>query len=143
MVGGYLAAAAVTILRRYIFKNVHKNLRGATDIVFMPVLSTLLVGIAMFVAQIPLAYFAYGLKEGLIAMNNHGLIVLLTIIIGAMMAFDMGGPVNKVAYVLATSLIAQKGATDSDHIIMGAVMIAGMVPPLAIAASALIFRGSA
>ena len=144
MVGGYMAAAAVTILRKYVFKNVHKNLRGATDIVFMPVASTLLVGVSMFILQIPLAYFAYGLKQGLIAMNDHGLIVLLTIIIGAMMAVDMGGPVNKVAYVLATGLIgASSGVTETDYIIMGAVMIGGMVPPLSIALSAVVFRGSA
>lgn len=144
MVGGYIAAAMVTILRRYVFHKVNKTFRGPVDIVAMPVLSALMTGVAMYILQIPLAYFAYGLKLGLEAMADHNLLVLLTLIIGLMMAFDMGGPVNKVAYVFGTGLVgASSGVTEQDYIIMGAVMVAGMVPPLGIALSAAIFRKKA
>lgn len=143
MIGGYVAAAAVTILRRYVFHKVSKNFRGAIDIVAMPVFSALMTGAVMFVAQIPLAYFAYGLKRGLTTLAEKNLLVLLTIIIGLMMAFDMGGPVNKVAYVFGVGLISGDSPTEADKIIMGAVMVTGMTPPLGIAFSNIVFKGKA
>ncbi|MCR8612874.1 MAG: fructose-specific PTS transporter subunit EIIC [Mycoplasma sp.] len=139
MVGGYLAAASVVIMRKYVFFKVNKTFRGIVDIVAMPITTALLTGIAMFAFQIPLAYFAYGLKLGLTDMEDAGLIILLTTIIGLMMAFDMGGPVNKVAYVLAVGLISGSNPDNTDYEIMGATMIAGMTPPLGIAFSNLIF----
>lgn len=139
MVGGYVAAASVTIARRYMFFKVNKTFRGVVDIVAMPVVTVILTGTAMFIFQIPLAYFAYGLREGLTSLADKDLLVIVTLIIGVMMAFDMGGPVNKVAYVFGTGLIGSANATESDFIIMGAVMISGMVPPLGIALSTAIF----
>lgn len=142
MFGGYAGAFSVVILRKYLFKKVPKTFKGAVDIVAMPLFSTLIVGVIMFVFQIPLAYMAYGLKKGLQEMSNKGLLVLLTIFIGAMMAFDMGGPVNKVAYVFGVGGLGV-GATSDNYIVMGAVMLAGMTPPLGIALSTIIFRKKA
>lgn len=103
MIGGYLAAASVMVSRKYIFANVKPTFQGITSIIAIPVLTTLMTGAAMFVCQIPLAYFAYGLKRGLESVAEHDLLPLLGIIVGLMMAADMGGPINKAAYVFATS----------------------------------------
>lgn len=111
MVGGYIAAATVMVLRKYVFRNVKPTFQGITSIIAMPVLSVLMTGAAMFVCQIPLAYFAFGLKKGLEGIAEHNLLPLLGIIIGLMMAADMGGPINKAAYVFATSsLVADNTA---------------------------------
>ena len=144
MAGGYIAAFSIVALRKYVFQNVSKSFRGVVDVVGMPIFSVIITGALMFVVQIPLAYFAFGLKEGLTYLSRRNLLVLVTIIIGLMMAFDMGGPVNKVAYVFGTGLIGQQsGVTEADKIIMGAVMISGMTPPLGIAFSNVLFKSKA
>lgn len=141
MFGGYLAAASVVIARKYIFLKVNKQFRGVVDIVAMPVLTILLTGLAMFVIQIPIAYFSWGLKKGMTIMKDKHVLVIVTIILATMMAIDMGGPINKVAYILGTSGLAS--GAETDYIIMGAVMAGGMVPPLAIAFSTAMFRQKA
>ena len=141
MIGGYIAAAIVMILRSYLFKKVSRHFQGIVSIIGMPVLSTLAIGVSMFVLQIPLAYFAFGLKTGLKSLQEYNLLPLLGIIIGVMMASDMGGPINKSAYVFATGLLSN--ADQDAYQIMGITMIAGMVPPIAIAFSTLFFRNQA
>ncbi len=141
MVGGYVAAFAVMILRTYVFKKVGKNFRGIVSIIAMPVLSIMITGVIMFCLQIPLAYLAYGFKLGLTGLAKNNLLWLVGLVVGFMMAIDMGGPINKSAYVFATGLIGTKTtASPASFTIMAEVMIAGMVPPMAIAFSTLVFR---
>ncbi|TCG10982.1 PTS fructose transporter subunit IIABC [Mycoplasma marinum] len=141
MVGGYVAALAVFVLRKYAFAKVNKTFRGVVSIIAMPLLSVIITGTIMFALQIPLAYFAYGLKLGLTSLGNRNLLWLVGLVVGFMMALDMGGPVNKAAYVFATGLL--QNGSHSEFVIMAEVMIAGMVPPMAITFSTLVFRDKA
>lgn len=141
MVGGYIAAMSVVLVRKYIFRKVHKNLRGVVDIIGIPVSTILLTGAIMLCMQIPLAYAAFGMKKLVKLLNEYNILVVLTIILAGMMAVDMGGPINKVAYVIGTGGIAN--GTQQDYITMAAVMVGGMVPPITLAFSTLIWKRKA
>lgn len=124
-----------------------KSLQGVRDIVFIPVISALAAGVIMFVLNIPLGYLNYGLGLGLTEMAKVNLSALAGLIVGIMMAIDMGGPINKAAYVFGTATIDASNtafdsirASNNGTIFMAASMIAGMVPPLAIALSTRIFK---
>lgn len=140
MVGGYLAALLVFGLTLGMRK-FKKSFQGVRDIVFIPVLSLLGIAVAMFALNIPLGYLMYGIKEGLTWLANHNLLVLLGGIIGLMMCVDMGGPINKIAYVLGTMSVGG-GLGDNPLItnIMAASMAGGMIPPLGIALCTVVFR---
>lgn len=108
-------------------------LAGLMPVVIIPLLTTLVVGSLMLILLgRPLAAVMTGLQNWLTGMTGASA-VLLGIIVGLMMCFDMGGPVNKAAYLFATAGLAQ--ATTASWEIMAAVMAAGMVPPLAMALS--------
>ena len=78
-----------------------------------------------------------GFNQALTWMNDHGLTIILCALLAGMMAIDMGGPINKAAYVFGTAMLAQ--GTTTGYILMAAVMAGGMVPPLGIALSANLF----
>jgi PTS system fructose-specific IIC component len=106
-------------------------MQGLKPVLILPLLSTLIVGLAMiFVIGAPIEAVMSGLKSWLEGMTGTNR-VLLGAIIGAMMAFDMGGPVNKAAYTFGAGLLASEAS--SGPIIMAAVMAAGMTPPLGLA----------
>jgi PTS system fructose-specific IIC component len=110
---------------------VPKALRGVMPVVVIPLLSTLVVGVVMFVVLgAPLAALTEGLTEWLNGLSGANA-VLLGILLGLMMAFDMGGPVNKVAYAFAVAGLST--GTEASLQIMAAVMAAGMTPPLGLA----------
>jgi len=128
-------------------KKTPKSLRGVKDIVFVPVVTALAAGVIMFAINIPLGYLNYGLGLGLKYLSEYNLSALAGLIIGIMMAVDMGGPINKAAYVFGTVTIdASQTAYESIRssnggtTFMAAAMVAGMVPPLAIALSTRIFK---
>jgi PTS system fructose-specific IIC component len=106
-------------------------------VVVIPLLATLISGAVMIILLAkPLVAFTDALTEGLESMSASGAGALLGVILGVMMAFDMGGPLNKTAYLFATAgLGAAATATGAppELKIMAAVMLAGMVPPLALA----------
>ncbi|MBO3725244.1 PTS sugar transporter subunit IIA [Actinomyces bowdenii] len=128
LVGGILAgyvAAWLTGLR------VPQWLRGLMPVVIIPLGTTLAVGSVMYMLLgKPLASLMAGLQDGLTSMSEGGSAVLLGVILGLMMCFDLGGPVNKAAYLFATAGLA--AATTASFEVMAAVMAAGMVPPLAV-----------
>ena len=105
-------------------------------IVVTPLLTSLVVGVVMlYIVGKPVASLNKGLTNWLKDMSSTSAIVL-GIIIGLMMAFDMGGPVNKVAYTFGAGGLANvaAGATDAkEWVVMAAVMAAGMTPPLGLA----------
>ncbi len=128
MIGGLIA---LWIARR----KVAKAVRGVMPVVVIPLVATLLTGaIMLLVLGRPLKALSDALTDWLNGMSGANL-VLLGVILGLMMAFDMGGPINKVAYTFATTGLAAAGAaTDATQLkVMAAVMAAGMTPPLGMA----------
>lgn len=120
--------------------------RGLMPVLVIPLLATLVSGFVMIVLLgRPLGAAKDGLESGLTSMsNNPSLAIVLGAILGLMMAFDMGGPLNKVAYAFATTgLGAAASATgDAPELkVMAAVMLAGMVPPLALALATVVRPG--
>jgi len=121
---------------------VPKGVRGVMPVVVIPLLSVFVTGITMIVILgPPLKALSDGLASWLNSLSGANL-VLLGVILGLMMAFDMGGPVNKVAYTFATTgLVAATVATGGTSLkVMAAVMAAGMTPPLGLALATTIRR---
>ena len=132
IVGGVLAGIVAHWITGW---KVPTWMRGLMPVLVIPLLTTLIVGFVMVVVLgKPLASLMSNLSDGLNSLQG-GSAILLGIILGLMMAFDMGGPLNKTAYAFATTgLGAAATATDAPELkVMAAVMLAGMVPPLALA----------
>ena len=139
IVAGFLAGFAALWISRW---SVPKAIRSIMPVVVIPLLSTLITGgLLIIVLGRPLKWVFDSLTNWLNGLSG-GSIILLGVILGLMMAFDMGGPVNKVAYTFATAGLASAGtATDSPQLkIMACVMAAGMVPPLALALATVLRR---
>jgi PTS system fructose-specific IIC component len=129
-IGGYLVVGL-----RKLFNKLPTSLEGIKPVLLYPVLGILTMGILMtFIINPPVAMFNNWLTASLNAMGS-GSKILLGILLGAMMSIDFGGPINKVAYVFGTASIASGNLN-----IMAAVMIGGMVPPLAIALCTTFFK---
>jgi PTS system fructose-specific IIC component len=128
IVGGLIAGFAALWISR---ANVPQWFRGLMPVVIIPLFASLVVGLLMFMLLgRPLAALTSGLTSWLSGMSGTSA-VLLGVILGLMMCFDLGGPVNKAAYAFATAGLT--AATMASFEIMAAVMAAGMVPPLAMA----------
>ncbi|NIK02190.1 PTS fructose transporter subunit IIC [Xanthomonas cannabis] len=133
IIAGFIAGYGVAALNRYI--RLPRNLEGLKPVLILPVLGTLLVGLAMmYVFGQPVADLLAWLTAWLRGMQGSSAL-LLGLLLGGMMAFDMGGPVNKAAYAFSTGLIASQVYTP-----MAAAMVAGMTPPLGIALATWVFR---
>lgn len=128
-VGGYLVLGL-----RKIFSRLPKSLEGIKPVLLYPLLGVLLIGLIMCLVNPFIAMLNTALSNGLHSMGSTSKI-LLGIVLGGMMSIDMGGPFNKAAYVFGTAAIA-----SGDYDIMAAVMVGGMVPPIAIALATSIFR---
>jgi PTS system fructose-specific IIC component len=132
IVGGVLAGVVAYWISQ---RQVPTWLRGLMPVLIIPLGATLVAGAAMLlVLAKPLAALMESLNDGLTSLNG-GSAIVLGIVIGLMMAFDMGGPLNKVAYTFGvTGLGAAATATNAPELkVMAAVMLAGMVPPIALA----------
>ena len=136
LVGGFLAGGIVLLLRKYI--KVPRALEGAKSILLMPLLGVALTGFVMLAVNIPMAAINTGLNNFLSSLSGSSA-VLLGLLVGGMMAVDMGGPVNKAAYVFGTGTLAAT-VTSGGSVVMAAVMAAGMVPPLAVFVATLLFK---
>ena len=132
LVGGFLAGGIVLLLRKYI--KVPRALEGAKSILLMPLLGVALTGFAMLAVNIPMAAINTGLNNFLSSLSGSSA-VLLGLLVGGMMAVDMGGPVNKAAYVFATGTLAETVTSGGS-----VVMAAGMVPPLAVFVATVLFK---
>ena len=129
IIAGFLAGYITLALKKWI--RVPRTLEGVKTVLILPVLSVGIIGFLMiFVLGQPIAFLMQAMSNGLASMGASGSIGL-GLLLGAMMAFDMGGPVNKVAYFFAVGLLGSK--TVESEVIMAAVMGAGMVPPLGLA----------
>ncbi|AXB79538.1 fructose-specific PTS transporter subunit EIIC [Novosphingobium sp. P6W] len=133
IVAGFIAGYGVHWLNRLI--QLPRNLQGLKPVLILPLLGSLLTGLLMIYAVgTPVAALLATLTEALRSMQGSSAIVL-GLILGAMSAFDMGGPVNKAGYAFSVGLIASEVYTP-----MAATMAAGMVPPLGLALATRLFR---
>ncbi|HEM3670284.1 TPA: PTS sugar transporter subunit IIA [Streptococcus suis] len=137
LVGGFLAGGVVLVLRNAL-RNLPKSLQGLNAILLLPLLGTAITGFLMFFVNIPMAAINTGMNDFLAGLEGSSAI-LLGLVLGGMMAVDMGGPVNKAAYVFGTGTLAATVA-DGGSVAMAAVMAGGMVPPLAIFVATLLFK---
>ncbi|MEU6457590.1 fructose-specific PTS transporter subunit EIIC [Streptomyces sp. NPDC047065] len=130
LAAGLISGAVVLAIQRV---RIPKALRGIMPVVVIPLISAAVVGFLMFVViGKPIASAQSAMTDWLNGLSGANA-VLLGALLGLMMCFDLGGPVNKVAYTFATAGIAVASPSDSAMKIMAAVMAAGMVPPLAMA----------
>ncbi|MFC5172191.1 PTS fructose transporter subunit IIABC [Streptomyces mutomycini] len=135
LVAGLLAGAAVMAIQRV---KVHTTLRGIMPVLVIPLLASIAVGFLMFiVVGKPIASLQNALTDWLNGLSGSNA-VILGIVLGLMMCFDMGGPLNKVAYAFAVGGLADP--TPGSLKVMAAVMAAGMVPPLAMALATTVRR---
>ena len=137
LVGGFLAGGVVLVLRKSL-AGLPRSLDGNRSILLLPLLGVGLTGFLMFLINIPMAAINTGLNNFLSSLSGSSA-VLLGLLVGGMMAVDMGGPVNKAAYVFATGTLAESVASGGS-IVMAAVMAAGMVPPLAVFVATVLFK---
>ena len=137
LVGGFLAGGVVLLLRKAL-AGLPRSLDGIRSILLLPLLGVGLTGFLMFLFNIPMAAINTGLNNFLSSLSGSSA-VLLGLLVGGMMAVDMGGPVNKAAYVFATGTLAESVASGGS-IVMAAVMAAGMVPPLAVFVATVLFK---
>ncbi len=128
LLAGFAAGVLVNLLKKA-FNWMPKSMDGIKPVFIYPLLGTLLIGVFMLAVNPFIGILNSGLANGLASLGETSRI-LLSIVLAAMMATDMGGPFNKAAYVFGTAAIA-----DGNTWIMAAVMIGGMVPPIAIALS--------
>lgn len=134
LVAGFVAGYIVNLLKK-IFSKLPESLDGAKPVLLYPLLGIFLIGVIMqFVVEPPIGALNTAINNGLNGLNGASAVVL-GVLLGGMMAIDMGGPVNKAAYVFGTASIAA-----GNYNIMAAVMIGGMVPPLAIALATIFFK---
>ena len=142
---GFLAGYVVLLLQK-LCSGMPKSLDGIKPMLIYPLCGIFIVGVVMcFVLNPLIGLVNTGLSAMLTALSNAGMLALMGLILGAMMAIDMGGPINKAAYVFGTGALAQAasmvsaGASNSDpavqacYIAMASIMAGGMVPPLGIA----------
>ena len=134
LVAGFVAGYIVNLLKK-IFSKLPESLDGVKPVLLYPLLGIFLIGVIMqFVVEPPIGALNTAINNGLNGLNGASAVVL-GVLLGGMMAIDMGGPVNKAAYVFGTASIAA-----GNYNIMAAVMIGGMVPPCAIALATMLFK---
>lgn len=133
LIAGFLAGGIVWALRK-LFAWLPKSLEGLKPIFLFPVLGVMAIGLIMlFVVNGPMGAVMNGLTNAINSIPAE-LTLVLGFAVGAMMSIDMGGPINKAAYVTGTALVTTAAGAGSN--VMAAVMVGGMVPPLAIALAA-------
>ena len=137
LVGGFLAGGVILVLRK-LLAGLPRSLEGIRSILLLPLLGVLVTGFVMLAVNIPMAAINTALNDFLASLSGSSA-VLLGLLVGGMMAVDMGGPVNKAAYVFGTSTLASTVSTGGSPV-MAAVMAAGMVPPLAVFVATLLFK---
>lgn len=134
LVAGFVAGYIVILLKK-VFSKLPESLDGMKPVLLYPLLGIFLVGVIMqFVVEPPIGALNIAINNGLNGLNGASAVVL-GVLLGGMMSVDMGGPVNKAAYVFGTASIAA-----GNYNIMAAVMIGGMVPPIAIALATIFFK---
>ena len=136
LIAGFMGGIIVQLLKK-VFSFLPKSMDGIKPVFLYPLFGTLLIGLFMCVINPFVGLINTGLSNGLSTLGESSRL-LLSIVLAAMMAIDMGGPFNKAAYVFGTAAIAT--GIQENYWIMAAVMIGGMVPPIAIALATTFFK---
>ncbi len=136
LVAGFVGGYIVLGLRK-VCEVLPPALEGIKPVLIYPLIGILLIGLVMCLIN-PIVAALNTWISGVLTGMSTGSIVILGALLGAMMATDMGGPLNKAAYVFATAALANQN--DTGFMIMAAVMVGGMVPPIAIALATIIFK---
>lgn len=137
LVGGFLAGGVILVLRK-VLAGMPRSLDGVRSILLFPLLGVAITGFLMLLVNIPMAAINTALNTFLENLSGSSAI-LMGLLVGGMMAVDMGGPVNKAAYVFGTGTLAATVA-NGGSVVMAAVMAGGMVPPLAVFVATLLFK---
>lgn len=137
LVGGFIAGGLMILLKKW-FKNVPRSLEGIVSILVYPVLGVILTGFIMLVINIPMGWINQALNNFLTSLSGANA-AILGLILGGMMSIDMGGPINKAAYVFGTATIANT-VSSGGSVAMASVMAAGMTPPIAIFVASVLFK---
>ncbi|HEL0065598.1 TPA: PTS sugar transporter subunit IIA [Streptococcus equi subsp. zooepidemicus] len=137
LVGGFLAGGVILALRQ-VLAGLPRSLEGVKSILLYPLLGVLVTGLLMLLINIPMAAINTALNHFLESLSGSSA-VLMGLLVGGMMAVDMGGPVNKAAYVFGTGTLAATVASGGS-VVMAAVMAGGMVPSLAVFVATLLFK---
>lgn len=137
LIGGFLAGYVIKFLRN-LFKGLPKSLDGIKTILFYPVFGLLITGFLMLMINVPMKAINDGLNSFLTGLSGTNA-ALLGAMLAAMMAADLGGPINKAAYVFGTATLATTVA-EGGSVVMASVMAGGMVPPLAIFIATVLFK---
>ena len=138
LVGGFLAGGVILVLRK-VLAGLPRSLDGIRSILLLPLLGVGLTAAIMFVLNIPMSAINTGMNTFLTNLGGSSA-VLLGLLVGGMMAVDMGGPVNKAAYVFGTGTLTASPLSGGGSTVMAAVMAAGMVPPLAVFVATVLFK---
>lgn len=137
LVGGFIAGYIVNLMKK-VFSGLPSSLHGIRSILFYPVFGVVITGALMLLISDPMTMINTGLNNYLSGLSETSYLILGALL-GAMMAIDLGGPINKAAYVFGTGTLAATVATGGS-VVMAAVMAAGMVPPLATFVATQLFR---
>nr|WP_315377785.1 fructose-specific PTS transporter subunit EIIC [uncultured Streptococcus sp.] len=138
LVGGFLAGGVILVLRK-VLAGLPRTLDGIRSILLLPLLGVGFTAAIMFVLNIPMSAINTGMNTFLTNLGGSSA-VLLGLLVGGMMAVDMGGPVNKAAYVFGTGTLTASALSGGGSTVMAAVMAAGMVPPLAVFVATVLFK---
>ena len=138
LVGGFLAGGVILVLRK-VLAGLPRTLDGIRSILLLPLLGVGFTAAIMFVLNIPMSAINTGMNTFLTNLGGSSA-VLLGLLVGGMMAVDMGGPVNKAAYVFGTGTLTASALSGGGSTVMAAVMAAGMVPPLAVFVASVLFK---
>lgn len=136
LIAGFVAGLIMLLLKK-IFSFLPKSMDGIKPVFLYPLFGTLLMGLFMCLINPVVGLLNTALSNGLTALGETSRL-LLSIVLAAMMAIDMGGPFNKAAYVFGTAMLTD--ATTANDWTMAAVLIGGMVPPIAIALATTFFK---
>ena len=135
LIGGFVAGYSIIFLKK-ITKGLPESVSGLKPMLIYPVFGLFITGLIMFVAINPVFIVVNNFVNNFLAGLGTSNKIIIGIILGAMMAIDMGGPVNKASYVFSTGILASTG----DGTFMAATMAGGMVPPIGIALATTFFK---
>lgn len=138
IVAGFLAGYIVVLLR-HLFKKAPKNLAGVIDMLVLPLLSTAVVGLSMLLINVPFAYVNIGICNGINALADAKLTIIVGFLISALMAIDMGGPINKATHYAALAILTSYEMKSYGLWVMASNIVGIMTPPIGIALATWLF----
>lgn len=134
ILAGFMSGIYVNLMKKWFEKMPHM-LQGVKDMIIVPLLSVIMVGATMFIGNIPFSMLNIGIAEGInaLAVNAKFVIVLIGALVSALMAIDMGGPINKATHYAVLNVLSIHMDDPLYQGLMAANIVGIMVPPVMIA----------